>query len=223
MVTHVAMHMRTLLTALLSSLVLLSTAGMMASAQAQDPAAAFADLRDVYDATSSLTASFTQEVQSPFGGTQRASGQLFVQGDAFRIEMDDQTIVADGHTTWIHDHVNEQVLVSPYEEDDATFAPSALLLRLDDSFEAIDAGVDERDGRRLRTLTITSEAPDAMFTSLTLWYEPDTQHVVRVRAEDVNETVLTFDLADVTLDPDMDAALFSFEIPDDVDVIDLRS
>jgi outer membrane lipoprotein carrier protein len=217
------MLMRTLLTGLFAGLMLLSTAGTAVSAQERDPATAFADLRDLYDMTSALSASFTQQVQNPFGETQRAAGRLFVEGNAFRIEMDDQTIVADGETTWIHDLANGQVLVSPYEDDAATFAPSTLLLRLDDSFEAVDAGTDERDGTRLHTLTITSDAPEAMFTSLRLWYEPDSLHILRVRAEDVNDTVLTFDLSNVTLNPDLNASLFTFEIPDDVDVIDLRS
>jgi len=217
------MLMRTLLTGLFAGLMLLSTAGTAVSAQERDPGTAFAYLRDFYDTTSALSALFTQQVQNPFGETQRAAGRLFVEGNAFRIEMDDQTIVADGETTWIHDLANGQVLVSPYEDDAATFAPSTLLLRLDDSFEAVDAGTDERDGTRLHTLTITSDAPEAMFTSLRLWYEPDSLHILRVRAEDVNDTVLTFDLSNVTLNPDLNASLFTFEIPDDVDVIDLRS
>lgn len=217
------MLIRTLRTLLIGSLVLLSTASAAVVAQERDPTTAFAELRDVYDMTSALSAAFTQQVQNPFGETQRAAGRLFVEGDAFRIEMDEQTIVADGETTWIHDHTNGQVLISSYEDDAATFAPSTLLLRLDDSFEAIDAGTVEREGRRLHTLTVTSDAPEAMFTSLRLWYEPDSLHLLRVRAEDVNDTVLTFDLSDVRLDPDLEASLFTFEIPDGADVIDLRS
>ncbi|NBC00465.1 MAG: hypothetical protein GVY15_06360 [Bacteroidetes bacterium] len=217
------MLIRTLRTILLGSLLLLSTTGTAVFAQERDPATAFADLRDFYDTTAALSASFTQHIQNPFGETQRAAGRLFVEGEAFRIEMDEQTIVADGETTWIHDHANGQVLVSAYEDDAATFAPSTLLLRLDESFEAIDAGTVEREGRRLHTLTVTSDAPEAMFTSLRLWYEPDSLHLRRVRAEDVNDTVLTFDLSDVRLDPDLTASLFTFEIPDGADVIDLRS
>ncbi|NBB88132.1 MAG: hypothetical protein GVY12_18185 [Bacteroidetes bacterium] len=215
--------MRSLRTVLITGLMLLSTAGTAVSAQDRDPAMAFADLRDFYDTISALSASFTQQVQHPFGETQRAAGRLFVEGHAFRIEMDEQTIVADGETTWIHDLANGQVLVSPYEDDAATFAPSTLLLQLDESYEAVDAGSDERNGSLLHTLTITSDAPEAMFTSLRLWYEPDALHILRVRAEDVNDTVLTFDLSDVTLNPDLNASLFTFEIPDDVEVIDLRS
>lgn len=217
------MLLQTSRTLLLGSLMLLITAGTVVCAQERDPETAFANLRAFYDATDALSASFTHEVQNPFGETQRATGRLFVQGNAFRIEMDEQIIVADGETTWIHDVASAQVLVSPYEDDAGTFAPRTLLLRLDDSFEATAVGVDEQDGTRLHTLTVTSDAPEAMFTTLKLWYDPDSLQIKRVRAEDINDTILTFALSDVTLNPDLDAALFTFDMPDGVDVIDLRS
>jgi len=195
---------------------------MSADAQS-DPEAVFEELRSTYAAVEALKASFTQKVQTPFGETYEASGQLLVSGDKFRLETSEQIIVADGETTWIHDLEAGQVLISPIEHDQTTFSPTTFLLQLDDSYRAVESGTTTLDGDSVQTVHVRSEAPDASFTSLIFWYDEASKHIRRVKAEDVNDTVLTFDLHDVVLDASVPDGTFAFEIPDDVEVVDLRS
>ncbi len=217
MIKHSVVFLRLLL-----SVMFLSALSSPVLAQDSDADTVFEELQAVYADAEALSASFHQHVVNPFGDEFQNEGTLYVSGDKYRVELEDQTIVADGETTWIHNHADRQVLVNEYQRDADTFAPTTFLLQLDDSYRPVETGSESVDGVALRYLKLESEDPGAMFVSFVMRFQEDDLRLRRVEIEDANETRMTFTLRDLDLDTELGDDLFAFDPPENVEVVDLR-
>lgn len=195
-----------------------------AFAQEQDPQDVLEQLQQQYQEIETLQASFTQTTRMPQGADAPVtnSGTLTLRGESYRVELPDQTIVADGETTWIYMHAEEQVLINDYEEEETTFSPTNFFLQFDERYAPREAEADEHEGEDYLRLLLESEDPATMFTEITVWIHEESQMVRRIDVVDVNETEITFELDDVELNPTVDEDVFVFSPPEDVEVIDLR-
>lgn len=211
---------RVIVTVLFAAIVYFS---LQPAAQAQDPQAVLEQLRGQYEEIETLEARFTQTIHLPQAAApEMNTGTLTLQDDRYRVEMPDQTIVADGQTTWIYMHAEEQVLINDYEEDETTFSPANFFLQFDERYTPSEAQTTTREGQTYLRLLLESQDPATMFIEITVWIHEESRMVHRIDVVDVNETEITFELDDIVLNPTVDEDVFVFSPPEDVEVIDLR-
>jgi outer membrane lipoprotein-sorting protein len=175
-------------------------------------------LRERYESTDALRARFTQTI-----GDASMEGTLTLRGDAYRIEMSDQTLVTDGTTSWVYSKPDQQVLVNDVIPDETAFSPADFFTHYPDRFDVSVAGSETLDGARHDRLTLTPKSQDSFLREVTLFVRSTDALPTRVQIVDGNGTRVAFDLRDVEVNPRIGSDVFRFVPPAGTEVVDLRS
>ena len=181
------------------------------------------DLESFYNNVDSLSAEFEQVQQDDQGNRlQEASGTFdLLRPDSFRWEYTapyKQVIVSDGEVFRFYDVDLAQVTIRSI---DATLrATPALLLTggaaLKDAFNIASAG--QRDG--MSWVRLTPRADDTDFQEVRLGLKDQVPSVMELDDNLGQTTRIRF--TDVELNPSLEDARFTLDIPDDVEVVDGR-
>ena len=174
---------------------------------------------DRYSSLETLQARFTQTMTSDiFDEDERIRGSIFMRGEAYRILTGTRTIVTDGTTSWIFDAFEKQVLIDNQIEDESTFSVHEFLYAFDERFSVEGS---QRSGDLWR-IALTPIDPDDYFQHLELLVRDSDAIIVGLDVDDANEVHLEIRLSEISENPDIEDRMFSFDIPDGADVVDLR-
>lgn len=210
------------LRAALAVLAVLLFAGQTAAAQSGDDV--IRRLKAKYDAVDALRADFSQTMTSAYAdGAQTFSGTLTLQGERYRIEAGNQTLVTNGTTTWIYNREQSQVLINDAVEDETTFSINDFFFNYDERYNVANATAVQHDGERHYRLALTPKKGDSFFREVTLWVRDRDTMITKLEVVDANETTMTFTLGDIQLNPRIDRSTFEFKAPQGTQVVDLRS
>lgn len=182
-------------------------------------------LRAFTDGLQSLEAKFTQQV---FDANKRiketSQGSLALSAPRqFRWKYDapfPQLIVADGDNVWIYDEDLEQVTVKNQSTEEAQ-SPLTVLIdpaQLDREYKVAESG--SRDN--LVWLTLTPKSEEAPFTKAEIGFDAKAEANASLKRMVLTDALgqrneVTF--RQLSRNPRLDPALFSFTPPDGVDVI----
>lgn len=174
-------------------------------------------LRTRYDAMQAMRATFSQTTSSTFlDNVEHFEGDILIQGDQYRIEMANQTIVTNTIVSWVYNRSENQVLINDYEPDENTFSLTTFLDEFDSAYDVVS--YERKD--KLDVLALRPQDPLSMFRDVTLWADGDI--VVRLDVVDMNDVKMKFELSDIQFNPELSDQTFIFSIPNGVEVIDLR-
>jgi outer membrane lipoprotein carrier protein len=206
-------------TALLAAVLLGNGAPDRAQAVVDELQKRYASVRD-------MRAEFVQtSYVASLGREEVSRGQVVVKRPArmrweYR-EPEPRVIVIDGDTLRIFSPVDRQLQIAPLEG--GAFSPTALGFLLGDIdltrvFDAklIEGGRADRRGVELRP------REDAVFESLRIWLDPETHQVRESVVLDLfgNRTEVRFENAAENVG--VEEEIFTIEVPEDTDVVDLR-
>jgi outer membrane lipoprotein carrier protein len=180
-------------------------------------------LKARFDETGVFSASFRQTVDDSFGNSGRAttlSGSILVGTHGYRVEMPDQIVVTDEITTWVYLIRDQQVIINDYVEDDGSFSPSQFIGDGADRYDARFADVSSADHY---VVVLTPQSPDSYIETATLWVRKGDYIVARIDVVDVNGASIQFEMSNVNFRPEVPDNAFQFDIPEGIEVIDLRS
>ncbi len=184
-------------------------------------AAGIDHLHRFLDGLDTLEAEFDQRVtNSDHSQDVRSHGTLYLaRPGRFRWAYDQpdaQLIVADGDRVWLYDPELEQV--SHQAQADALKGTPALLLSdrrpVETHFRVFDAG--HRQG--LDWVRLRPRDKDAVVHDLLLGFAGD--RLVRLEMRDEFGQRTTFVFRDIKRNPRLDAALFRFDPPPEVDILE---
>jgi outer membrane lipoprotein carrier protein len=191
-----------------------------AQAQSQAQTDIVARVLERYAGLETLQARFEQTMTSDlFDDVERVSGSLYMRGPAYRILTGTRTIVTDGETSWIHDALENQVLIDYQVEDEMSFSVHQFLYSFDERF---DVSGTTKVGNSWR-IALSPRDPDDYFRDLELVVQDADAMITEIRVEDINEVSIRISLSAITKNPKLDDDLFRFEMPAGVEVVDLRS
>ncbi|NNE71437.1 MAG: outer membrane lipoprotein carrier protein LolA [Rhodothermales bacterium] len=173
-----------------------------------------------YSELETLQARFDQTMTSDlFDEPEEISGSLFMRGKAYRILTGTRTIVTDGDTSWIYDPIEKQVLIDNQIEDEMSFSVHQFLYAFDERF---DVAGTVRSGNSWQ-IELSPRDPDDYFRHLELIVRDADALITEIRVDDINEVSIRIQLSEITENPDLDDALFRFDVPAGAEVVDLRS
>lgn len=180
-------------------------------------------VRAQYGEDTRLKARFVQHISSDFLETEeRYAGVVWIAGNRYRIETGSQTIVSDGELTWIHNIAESQVLINAIDDTDDGFSLTSFLAEFDTAY-TIEVAEDELvDGQRQHVLQLAPTDAFASFKTVTMWIRPSDLAVLSMHVVDLNDVSMRFMLSEVDFGLAMAASSFTFNLPDGVEVIDLR-
>lgn len=180
-------------------------------------------LRARYQQIDALQASFVQILQTPYAEQpDTLRGTLWLQGDRYRVETPRQTIVTDGQTFWVYLHDTRQVLVNDYVPEETGFSLTEFLLHYPDRYVVNGGETISYQHTTYHRLRLRPQRPEASFQEALLWVRTRDLLVTRLEVRDMNDVHMTFMLSDLTLNPTLRPDLFTFRLPADVEVVDLR-
>ncbi|MBI5915050.1 MAG: outer membrane lipoprotein carrier protein LolA [Bacteroidetes bacterium] len=76
-------------------------------------------MRKKYEAFQTLEAEFSLEIEVPQQPKQTQKGKLVQQGEKYRLNLNDRTLVSDGKAVWLYIAKNKEVQINDVEEDAA--------------------------------------------------------------------------------------------------------
>jgi outer membrane lipoprotein carrier protein len=183
-------------------------------------------VQDRYDQTQNFAADFTQEMRIEAGGQVLKSGGKvwFKRPGRMHWEYltpEKQTIIADGTTLWIVQPADNQVLKAPLQNAFESRTPVSFLLgvaRLEKDFRA--TLLEPAEDGKLRLQLDPAKAEDGSLGALILDVDPETFDVTAATIRDPLGNTTRVELIAVERNGKVDDALFSFERPAGMDVIE---
>lgn len=185
-----------------------------------DEAHAAARLNELLSKARTITADFSQMTLSSNGANmQDTTGTMVVKRPGmFRWHTNpplEQELVSNGETIWLYDPDLMQVTVQKMDQR-LTHTP-ALLLSGDVSTLQENFTIALTEGGNVLDFVLTPKANDSMFDSLRLSFRDGIINDMQMSDPVGQRTNILFQ--NVQLNPDVDTDLFTFDIPDGVDVI----
>lgn len=190
------------------------------AAQAQNASQIMQRLRTKYKSVKTFSADFSQAGSSEYGGSQRLSGKLIMQGDRYRVETSQQTIVSNGKLTWVYTPSDRQVLVNNAKDDENAYSLNDFLYSND--YVPASVKATQSGGARHWVLVVKPRSRDAQFRQATLWLRDSDNLVTRIDVVDQNDDRMSFTLSNIKVNPRTSSATFAFRQPKGVEVVDLR-
>ena len=174
-------------------------------------------LQQRYGSVETLQADFVQS-----SGGQRLSGTIAVRGDAFRLDLGDQTLVTDGRTLWSYTRDDRQVVVQDYDASQVGFSVGQLFTDYLRVFRATGASTARIGGVAYNVLSLRPRQTTSSVRDATLYVRSSDAVPSRVRVHDRNGGTLQFEIANVRLNRPLAASTFTFEAPRGTETVDLR-
>ncbi|MFC1608154.1 outer membrane lipoprotein carrier protein LolA [Candidatus Latescibacterota bacterium] len=140
-----------------------------------------------------------------------------------RIEYSAQTIVVDGKTVWWYIPRNRQVTLQAFIEGEDTFpTPYDIFRKYIGDEETVDSalleGATTLNGRASYILKLNTGSTK----DVTVWIDRELNFPVKSVEERENGDQITYVLEEVILNKRIKSDVFKFEVPDGVDVVDMR-
>jgi outer membrane lipoprotein carrier protein len=212
--TLMARVMRNLLQALLVALIVVAAPMASAAEVTEIVAAVEAKYKDV----TSLTAKFKQVTKSELFGDEVLAGDLAIERPskmrwAFGSE---KLFVTDGKKMWIYTAEEKQVIEYDDISSQRSTADSLLtsLDKLDEHFKISIISSDAEKGHVLRLEPVE----EGQFKSVRLTLDKDLM-IGGVVITDTFDNVTELTFSEVVLNAKVEASLFTFSVPDGVDVV----
>lgn len=171
-------------------------------------------VRKKYDAYKVVEATFTLTIEVPGQPKEVQKGSIAQDGKKFRLDMNDQTIVSDGVTTWVYQKKNNEVQINEADPNDANalLTPKELLSRYQkgDFLYAITDKTTEGD----KVLTLIEFKPkerNSEYSKLRVAIEEKTLSIKSVKGFAKDGARYTFLITRLTPNKTLPVGYFSFD------------
>lgn len=201
--------------------------GLQVQAETEKNATAAETLANLIANLTTYQADFEQSVNSEYGKQiDFSSGSFWIKKpNTFRWEIKqqfEQLIIADGDHLWTYDKDLEQVTI---QNQNRLLADSPLLLLTSDAkglAEAFDISLLDSDdvSKENKLFVMTPKSNESVFDSVHVLFQQS--QLVELLMKDNLGQQTTVKFSNVKLNRKLGKALFTFSIPDGVDVVDSR-
>ena len=155
----------------------------------------------------------------------RFKGKLYLKKpNRFRLETETQTVVSDGKQVWTYVYANKQVILTSYSDMKGMPKWEDLLFEYREQYRTQYIALKKLGDKEYHLVELVpkEEDKDADVVEMKVWVDPKRWVVLKAAYVDLNGDVTTYRLSKVAVDPKMDDALFAFQVPEGVDVVDMR-
>lgn len=151
------------------------------------------------------------------------SGILYINGDAYRIELDGQLVISDGKTVWTYLEDSNEVMVSNTGDGDEAMTPSTLLTSYYKDYKTTFINDKQNTSKGLKTIEL-KPTTGKKFSKMQLGISESKLQLMNLSIFDNGGNVFTYDLNKMVADSNLSATFFQFnpkQYPG-VEVVDMR-
>ncbi|MCQ2304182.1 MAG: outer membrane lipoprotein carrier protein LolA [Bacteroidales bacterium] len=151
--------------------------------------------------------------------TESASGTAYLQGDAYKLEVEGQQIISDGKIMWTYFPDSEEVMVSNPSDDENIITPIKLLTTYDKDY-TMKYGKSSEKGIKV----VEMSNPKGEFSKVTLKINEAKLEIVSATISNRSGDAFTIKIKKTVFDQNLEAKFFTFDekAHPKVDVIDMR-
>lgn len=183
-------------------------------AQVNDGTELLEELQNKYKSIDDFTSTFKQVSQSG----QVASGKFYYKAeDNFRIELKSRVILSDGETVWNYIAKNNKVIITPAEDESNSFSIEDYVFNYPEQCEVTSSETDE--GKSVLILKPNTSELDFKEVRLIIAGDFLIDEIIFTDLTDKSYRVYW---ADTKINQNLSKNLFTFEIPQGTQIIDLR-
>lgn len=180
---------------------------------AQDKNPLLNDVQEKYKTVKNFTADFKQE-----GDAGQLEGKFyFAKGNKLRIELEERLIVTDGVTIWTYHSAANRVIINSFEDNPTSLSLEKYLFEYTDKC-TVSTGKSENGMDKLVLIPGSGELD---FKKAELTINPD-KLVEKIKLVDLIDNRFIFQLSNIRINQSLSNSLFTYNIPEGVQTIDLR-
>ena len=200
-----------------------ATAQQYTTQDESDPRAksALDKLRKKYEAFNTLEVRFSLEIEIPEQPTQTQKGQLLQQGNKYRLQLQDRTMVCDGKSVWLYlaDHQEVQINNVEEEPEEGVFNSPKDLLAAYQWKNHVYYLTNEyvENGRLIQQIEFKPIARDADYSKVRLTLDKKSNDIVRIKTFNKDGSRFTLKVEKITGNKSLPPGTFTFsksECPD---------
>ncbi len=193
--------------------------------QGQDVNDIIKKVQKTYDKMDNFSAAFKQvDYFQLTGSAAETVGKIYVKdGEKYRFETEDQTVVTDGKVVWSYNSISQQVLIDNVREGSGALLPRDLLFKYPKNHYATLVGREEQDGRKVYILNLVPrENVHGYVKEVKIWVLDDKWHVIKLETTDLNDNQTVFEIKDIDAGTELSEGLFTFTADENTQVVDMR-
>ncbi len=154
--------------------------------------------------------------------TRSYSGKMKIKPPyLYRVEMHGKTIYIDGEAVYVFFPKNNQVQINTFVKGDESLpTPHSIYERYARNSGALYEGTDTINVRKAHRVELT--IPDNPGGKVLVWLDDALAFPVKSVEESPEGDITTYILSNVELNEAIPDSVFTFEIPDGVEIIDMR-
>ena len=199
-------------------------AGVSAGASQPKVAEVVRKLQARYDATKDFTADFSEAVEAAtLGKTLESSGQVFFKRPGRMrwefVEPEQQTIVADGQTLWVHQPDHHQVLKTPFRAAFQSATPISFMFGVGELAKEFTPSLVPIPGTDAIRLKLVPKQEHEIGV-LVLDVNAQTYDIVAAEVTDPLGNVTRLKFSNLKRDVGLEDSKFAFETPPGTDVVE---
>lgn len=174
--------------------------------------------------TPNLKIEFTyQMLNTKAGINEKKNGTLFLNGDAYKVIIEGQTIVSDGKNVWTYLPESNEVMVSKAGSGDEALSPTTLLSSYAKDYKSAFATNKENNGKGLKTIELKATA-GAKFPKVIVGVNEKTEYLGRLVIFDNGGNQFIYNMNRMMPNAALSRNFFTFDQAEypGVDIVDMR-
>ncbi|MBN2012338.1 outer membrane lipoprotein chaperone LolA [candidate division KSB1 bacterium] len=177
-----------------------------------------------YEESTSLAAAFTQQFKWKLAGeSQEIQGKIWLKdGDKFKIETADQTIVSDGKTIWTYSRANNQVIIDNLKNNADNMLPNDIFVKYAEDYRPSQLSEETVLGNDCYAILLLPKTQNAFIREMKVWVDKKDWITRKIQHTDINENMTSYTLSEIEIDPALPDNLFRFPKQQGVQEIDMR-
>ena len=152
---------------------------------------------------------------------EKQKGNLVLQEEMFRLEMQEQIIINDGESQWIYLADMNEVQIMDHDPEEQMMSPNKLFTIYEEGYKYSYVGAESKKGKRLQIIDLFPKKSGA-FIKVTLAVDAAKNQLHKITILDKNGGTYTYLVT--SFESNTNIVPFTFNIDDypGVEVIDLR-
>lgn len=190
------------------------------SAYCQKADEMFRSVVDGIKAFKNIEISFEYKMTNDVVGiNETITGNGFLQGDAYRLDLGSQILICDGNTLWTYLPDDAEVMISDVNAEDGSNTPLSII---ESYYDNVNVVLDDKN-EDFKSFVITPQNEDK-FKKIIVNIDKKTSHLKEIHVYDDDDNIFSYIINKFITNQELPQNTFVFdeESHPDVEVIDMR-
>ncbi len=148
---------------------------------------------------------------------------LLTKDDRFRLETEDQIIVSDGKTFWRYNKLENQVIIDYAKKTEQDVFLHDFLFNIQEKYFSQVLSERKVNSDKIFEIKLTPKnSESSFFEYIKVWIVDKSWEIKRVIYVDYNENETEYEIEKLSINPTIKENDFKLNIPQGIEVVDLR-